>query len=55
MDEQPTTSARRDELLERSYRYVLATGLSDLSLRPLAAASVPALACCCSCLGPRTA
>ena len=38
MDEQPTTSARRDELLERSYRYVLATGLSDLSLRPLAVA-----------------
>lgn len=33
-----TTSPRRDELLELSYRYVLANGLSDLSLRPLAAA-----------------
>lgn len=34
----PTSSARRDELLERAYRYVLEHGLSDLSLRPLAAA-----------------
>ncbi len=31
-------SPRRDDLLERSYRYVLAHGLSGLSLRPLAAA-----------------
>lgn len=31
-------SARREELLERSYRYALAHGLADLSLRPLAAA-----------------
>ena len=31
-------SARRRELLEAAYRYVLAHGLSDLSLRPLAAA-----------------
>ncbi len=31
-------SPRREELLDRSYRYVLANGLSDLSLRPLAAA-----------------
>jgi len=31
-------SARRQELLEAAYRYVLAHGLSDLSLRPLAAA-----------------
>jgi AcrR family transcriptional regulator len=31
-------SARRDELLEAAWRYVLANGLSDLSLRPLAAA-----------------
>jgi AcrR family transcriptional regulator len=34
----PPESARRDELLERSYRYVLAHGLAGLSLRPLAAA-----------------
>ena len=34
----PATSARRDELLERSYAYVLAHGMSGLSLRPLAAA-----------------
>jgi AcrR family transcriptional regulator len=34
----PVTSTRRDELLERAYRYVLANGLADLSLRPLAAA-----------------
>lgn len=31
-------SARRDELLELAYRYVLAHGLAELSLRPLAAA-----------------
>ncbi|MEU0150533.1 TetR/AcrR family transcriptional regulator [Micromonospora fulviviridis] len=31
-------SARRDELLERAYQYVLAHGLAELSLRPLAAA-----------------
>ena len=31
-------SARRAELLELSYRYVLEHGLADLSLRPLAAA-----------------
>jgi AcrR family transcriptional regulator len=37
----PTTTApspRHDELLERSYRYVLEHGLAGLSLRPLAAA-----------------
>jgi AcrR family transcriptional regulator len=33
-----TPSARRDELLERAYRYVLDRGISDLSLRPLAGA-----------------
>lgn len=33
-----TPSARKIELLEAAYRYVLAHGLSDLSLRPLAAA-----------------
>lgn len=31
-------SPRREELLERSYRYVLEHGLGSLSLRPLAAA-----------------
>jgi len=31
-------SARRDELLELAYRYVLQHGLGDLSLRPLASA-----------------
>jgi AcrR family transcriptional regulator len=31
-------SARRDELLERAYAYVLEHGLTTLSLRPLAAA-----------------
>jgi AcrR family transcriptional regulator len=31
-------SARRAELLEAAYRYVLRTGLGELSLRPLAAA-----------------
>lgn len=34
----PPTSARRDELLEGAYAYVLAHGLADVSLRPLAAA-----------------
>lgn len=33
----PAVSARRDELLERSYAYVLEHGLSGMSLRPLAA------------------
>jgi AcrR family transcriptional regulator len=33
-----TSSARRTELLEAAYRYVLEHGLSDMSLRPLAAA-----------------
>jgi AcrR family transcriptional regulator len=33
-----TTSPRRDELLERAYRYALEHGVADLSLRPLAAA-----------------
>jgi AcrR family transcriptional regulator len=32
----PVTSPRRDELLERAYRYVLDHGLSAMSLRPLA-------------------
>jgi AcrR family transcriptional regulator len=31
-------SPRRDELLERAYRYVLKHGVADMSLRPLAAA-----------------
>jgi AcrR family transcriptional regulator len=34
----PTTSARRDELLERAYAYVLQHGFTGLSLRPLATA-----------------
>jgi AcrR family transcriptional regulator len=34
----PAPSARRQELLELAYRYVLRHGLADLSLRPLAAA-----------------
>jgi len=34
----PSPSARKTELLEAAYAYVLAHGLSDLSLRPLAAA-----------------
>jgi AcrR family transcriptional regulator len=34
----PPPSPRRDELLERAYRYALEHGLADLSLRPLAAA-----------------
>jgi AcrR family transcriptional regulator len=37
--EKPTTvSPRQAELLEAAYRYALAHGLADLSLRPLAAA-----------------
>jgi AcrR family transcriptional regulator len=38
MGSSETASARRDELLELSYRYVLERGLTDLSLRPLAKA-----------------
>src|SRR5437588_9803741 len=34
----PANSPRRDELLEKAYRYVLEHGVGDLSLRPLAAA-----------------
>jgi AcrR family transcriptional regulator len=34
----PVSSARRDELLEKAYRYVLEHGLGGMSLRPLAAA-----------------
>jgi AcrR family transcriptional regulator len=34
----PPDSARRAELLERAYEYVLAHGLAGVSLRPLAAA-----------------
>jgi len=33
-----SVSPRRDELLERAYRYALEHGVADLSLRPLAAA-----------------
>ncbi|MFF7144133.1 TetR/AcrR family transcriptional regulator [Streptomyces nodosus] len=36
--EAPTPSARQAELLEAAYRYALAHGLADLSLRPLAEA-----------------
>ncbi|MEV0976361.1 TetR family transcriptional regulator [Streptomyces sp. NPDC049915] len=36
--ETPTPSARQRELLEAAYRYALAHGLTDLSLRPLAEA-----------------
>lgn len=36
--EEKAPSARRGELLEAAYRYVLERGLVDLSLRPLAAA-----------------
>ncbi|MGW5097467.1 TetR/AcrR family transcriptional regulator [Streptomyces nodosus] len=36
--EAPTPSARQTELLEAAYRYALAHGLADLSLRPLAEA-----------------
>ncbi len=34
----PASSARRDELLEKAYGYVVEHGLSGMSLRPLAAA-----------------
>ena len=34
----PASSARRDELLDKAYDYVLERGLADMSLRPLAAA-----------------
>lgn len=34
----PSPSPRREELLERAYAYAVAHGLTDLSLRPLAAA-----------------
>jgi len=34
----PPRSPRRDELLDKAYRYVLEHGVGDLSLRPLAAA-----------------
>src|SRR5919198_2189353 len=37
-DVAPPDSARRDEVLELAYRYVLERGLTGLSLRPLAAA-----------------
>lgn len=33
-----SASPRREELLERAYRYVLKHGVADMSLRPLAAA-----------------
>src|SRR5437588_13000396 len=33
-----SASPRREELLERAYRYILQHGVADLSLRPLAAA-----------------
>lgn len=33
-----TASARRDELLDRAYRYALGHGLAGISLRPLASA-----------------
>jgi AcrR family transcriptional regulator len=33
-----SASPRREELLERAYRYVLEHGVADMSLRPLAAA-----------------
>ncbi len=35
-DTAPVSSARRDELLERAYRYVTEHGLAEMSLRPLA-------------------
>ena len=37
-DSVPSPSPRQEELLERSYRYVLQHGLIDMSLRPLAEA-----------------
>ena len=36
-DTAPASSARREELLDRAYRYVTEHGLSAMSLRPLAA------------------
>lgn len=36
---EPHPSARRRELLAAAYRYVLANGVADLSLRPLAAST----------------
>jgi AcrR family transcriptional regulator len=36
---EPTPSARRQELLEAAYHYVLANGAADMSLRPLAAST----------------
>lgn len=38
VDSDATPSARHTELLEAAYRYVLAHGLGEMSLRPLAAA-----------------
>jgi AcrR family transcriptional regulator len=38
MDSRRRTSPRQEELLERAYTHVVAHGLSDLSLRPLATA-----------------
>ncbi|MEU1526435.1 helix-turn-helix domain-containing protein [Nocardia rhamnosiphila] len=38
VDSDATPSARQTELLEAAYRYVLAHGLGEMSLRPLAAA-----------------
>lgn len=35
----PVSSARRQELLDAAYRYVLARGVTDMSLRPLAAST----------------
>lgn len=37
-DPERRPSARQEELLEGAYRYVLANGLTDMSLRPLATA-----------------
>ncbi|HYZ27716.1 MAG TPA: TetR/AcrR family transcriptional regulator [Thermoleophilaceae bacterium] len=37
-DVAPPSSARRDEILELAYRYVLDQGIGSMSLRPLAAA-----------------
>lgn len=36
---EPTPSARRQQLLEAAYHYVLANGAADMSLRPLAAST----------------
>ena len=38
LDAVPHGSARREQLLERAYEYVLVNGLTGVSLRPLAAA-----------------